>query len=490
MLLMAAAAVKAVKEALQTSGLLSKRYRIWDVSDLQSSDTQLIALAHYADGEMTSLTLSSSASAKTDSECILLNSAAQNLIDGRTCKAIPLTMMTSASPSSSASLESLLRSLAPHVLTENIIIIADTVPMRRDNDMCRSSSSASRANEVISAFFKAQQHRHHSHHHALPSVALPAKYEIVGDVVMLPNDEWLDAMLSQLDEKQTDALFASLLRECFPRCTRVARKAEIDSGPRRESRVRLLFPVRGQPHDTGPGSAGWVTVVENRVSFSFDITRVMFCSGNCTERMRMGRVAAAARAAPEHIVDLFCGIGYYTVPLLRFGHSASTAVACEWNPNSVLSLRCNLADAGIASSRVVILEGDNRQTVTQDMDDTADRVLLGLLPTSQMSWASAARVLKRSGGVIHVHENVHEASLQRASGASRSRCRDSSACWFANASDCETSFEAFVVRRFEEYFRQLRKPMRVMAEHTEVVKSYAPRVLHVVVDLRCIAADL
>ena len=49
----------------------------------------------------------------------------------------------------------------------------------------------------------------------------------------------------------------------------------------------MLMP--GQPSETGPKSEGWVEVIENNISFGFDITRVMFCSGNCTERMRMGR---------------------------------------------------------------------------------------------------------------------------------------------------------------------------------------------------------
>jgi hypothetical protein len=50
-----------------------------------------------------------------------------------------------------------------------------------------------------------------------------------------------------------------------------------------------LNPCKGQPQETGPESPGWVEVVENNISYGFDITRVMFCSGNCTERIRMGQ---------------------------------------------------------------------------------------------------------------------------------------------------------------------------------------------------------
>ena len=50
-----------------------------------------------------------------------------------------------------------------------------------------------------------------------------------------------------------------------------------------------LNPCKGQPQDTGPETPGWVEVMENNISYGFDITRVMFCSGNCTERIRMGQ---------------------------------------------------------------------------------------------------------------------------------------------------------------------------------------------------------
>ena len=51
----------------------------------------------------------------------------------------------------------------------------------------------------------------------------------------------------------------------------------------------MIFLYLGQPESTGPGSPGWVEVIENSISYGFDVTRVMFCSGNCTERIRMGR---------------------------------------------------------------------------------------------------------------------------------------------------------------------------------------------------------
>ncbi len=39
----------------------------------------------------------------------------------------------------------------------------------------------------------------------------------------------------------------------------------------------LFFSKTGQPLTTGPGTIGWNTVTENKISYSWDITRVMFC---------------------------------------------------------------------------------------------------------------------------------------------------------------------------------------------------------------------
>lgn len=69
----------------------------------------------------------------------------------------------------------------------------------------------------------------------------------------------------------------------------------------RDSQVQLL-----------KGDSGWVRHLEGGVVYSLDVTRCMFSSGNVTERTRMGKLAASG----ETVVDLFAGIGYYTLPLL------------------------------------------------------------------------------------------------------------------------------------------------------------------------------
>ena len=61
--------------------------------------------------------------------------------------------------------------------------------------------------------------------------------------------------------------------------------------------------------------------------------------------------------------------------------------------------------------------------------------------------------------MIHVHENVHENIL--------------------------SSWIEETILKFQNMFLECNKPMKITAMHLEKVKSYAPRVYHVVLDLLC-----
>ena len=168
----------------------------------------------------------------------------------------------------------------------------------------------------------------------------------------------------------------------------------------------------------------------------------------------MGTVAAAGQT----IVDLYAGVGYYTLPFLV--HAGATFVhACEWNPNSILSLKDNLRSNGVDSSRYAIHEGDNKNSVDK-VRGVADRVCLGLLPSSVTGWPLAVAAVKTSGGIIHVHENVVKKEINP---------------WVRDA-----------CKEFERLFKeQIGVSMQVLCTHVEIVKSYAPRIVHIVADLKC-----
>ena len=104
----------------------------------------------------------------------------------------------------------------------------------------------------------------------------------------------------------------------------------------------------------------------------------------------------------ETVVDLYAGIGYFTLPyLVKAG--AAHLHACEWNPHAAAALRKNLALNGVAD-RCTVYEGDNAKVAPARL---ADRVNLGLIPSSEAGWPVACRALKSDKpGMLHVHDNA------------------------------------------------------------------------------------
>ena len=273
---------------------------------------------------------------------------------------------------------------------------------------------------------------------------IPTKWEKLGDLALLPSESFRSETLWPRETR------ARLYRETAAALgvTRLARQAEVSQGPKRESRAELLW----DPERVG----GWTETKELGVWYGLDVTKVMFSSGNGTEKRRMGAMAAAG----ETVVDLFAGIGYYTLQMLRHAGVAKV-IACEWNPHSVEALRRNLERNGFGFDQCEVREGDNRRVAPAGV---ADRVLLGLLPDSERAWPTAVAALRDSGGVLHVHGNV-------AAGE-----------------------ESVWARRLEEEIAtraaELGREWSVRVEHVERVKWYAPRVRHLVADVRCVPARL
>ena len=175
------------------------------------------------------------------------------------------------------------------------------------------------------------------------------------------------------------------------------------------------------------------------------MTRCMFSSGNVNERRRMGEVTQEE----EVLVDLYAGIGYYTLPALVHG-GASLVHACEWNPEAIEALNWGLESNGV-EERCVVHEGDSRVT-SQLLEGVADRAFLGLLPSSEDGLEAALRVLRPDGGTLHIH------GLAPSSGH---------ASW---AEEVEASASAI-------------RPGSYNRSELIRVKSYAPHWDHVVLDL-------
>lgn len=77
--------------------------------------------------------------------------------------------------------------------------------------------------------------------------------------------------------------------------------------------------------------------------------------GNITEKIRMSKLSCRG----ETVVDLFAGIGYFTLPLLKHADAACVHT-CDWNEHAVEALKAG-AKRNSVEDRCHVHFGDNRE---------------------------------------------------------------------------------------------------------------------------------
>ena len=280
------------------------------------------------------------------------------------------------------------------------------------------------------------------------SEEIPTKFELLDDVAIVPSEAFSTdrvwrKVFSLGDRSPEHCVWRIITQHTGTQ--RVVKAARIDTGPMRESRAVLVYP-------RGNKQTCVVTVKQNRLLYRFDLTKCMFSSGNITEKQRVARF----NCRNEVVVDLFAGIGYFTLPYLV--HAKAMHVhACEWNPNAVSALRDNLA-LNCVTERCTVHVGDNKET-SKKFYGVADRVNLGLIPSSEAAWETALRVLKPSGGWLHVHENVNERGLHE--------------------------WKKYALQKLKRLSITVGRKWKFSCKHIERVKSYAPKLVHIVADIHC-----
>ena len=193
-----------------------------------------------------------------------------------------------------------------------------------------------------------------------------------------------------------------------------------------------------------------VVFTDHGMTYTFDAAKVMFSSGNITERRRIGNLDMR----DEVVVDAYAGVGYYTFPMLMHAGAAHVH-ACEINPASLAGLRAGAEANGIVG-KMTVHEGDNLASLAE-LKGVADRCHLGLLPSSEKVWEACLLALKPTGGTLHVHMNVEEERIE---------------AWVEQT-----------VNRFKQMTEAHQLGFEVRPHHLERVKWFAPRVRHVVLDL-------
>ncbi len=274
------------------------------------------------------------------------------------------------------------------------------------------------------AFYKKKQDLFHALQGKIPEECvhlIPRGWFLLGEVIVVKIHPDLKAYEQQIGQA---------LLDFYPRCCTVLADEGI-SGPIRE-------PVRRSI----AGNKTQTVHKENKVIFNLDASLVMFSPGNLTERIRMSRMGR-----DEYVVDMFAGIGYFTLPMAV--HSRPRKItAIELNPNAYHYLCQNIRQNHVEEIVEPVL-GDCAKMTPMGV---ADRVVMGMVQVTDQYLQKGISALK-PGGILHYHQTIASRMYPAAA------IRDVTQA--ASALDCRAEILNCVL-----------------------VKKYSPGVVHAVIDAR------
>ncbi|MCD6147339.1 MAG: class I SAM-dependent methyltransferase family protein [Thermoplasmata archaeon] len=250
---------------------------------------------------------------------------------------------------------------------------------------------------------------------------LPKKWEKFGDVLVIKFPGGFER------KEEVAKIYADVLK-----CRTVLEDVGGIMGVKRKPLVKHIY-----------GDKNAETIhVENKIKFMFDASKIMFSSGNVDERIRM----AHAGNEGEVVVDMFAGIGYFSIPIAVY--SKTEVYACEINDVAYNYLKKNIKLNNVEKN-VTALYGDCRDVAPRN---AADRVIMGYFKSKNFL-PYAMEVLRGGKGIIHYHTTCPKSSFP------------------------------------EEPFSDVKKAALDYGKSVEMVfhkkvKSYAPGIIHGVIDVK------
>jgi len=180
---------------------------------------------------------------------------------------------------------------------------------------------------------------------------------------------------------------------------------------------------------------------EHGCKFLLDVSDIMWSQGNKQERIRLVKIVKPK----ETIVDMFAGIGYFSIFLAKYC-KPKKIYAIDINPKAIEYLRKNIWLNNV-ENKIEILQGDCRK-FAKLLENTADRIIMGYLFKTEKFLPYALKIAKNNA-VIHFHRTVKEEEIEK--------MKD-----------------------------KIKKRFNVKVIKTKRVKSYAPKIWHVVFDLKMV----
>jgi tRNA wybutosine-synthesizing protein 2 len=187
---------------------------------------------------------------------------------------------------------------------------------------------------------------------------------------------------------------------------------------------------------------------EHGVIYRFDLTKIMFSKGNINER----KLLATFVKDNEVIVDMFAGIGYFSLPIAK-NSNPQRIYSIELNPLSYKFLVENIK-LNHLEDVIIPIFGDSMEEVLKLSKNgiIADRVIMGVLPAPKRSIKNALSLAKNDGTIYH----------------------------YEGIADKEKYIDLF--NGFNQ-IAELNKYTCKLISH-RFVKSYGPNLYHVVLDIR------
>lgn len=196
------------------------------------------------------------------------------------------------------------------------------------------------------------------------------KYKKIGDILILDNN-YSDNNFDELSKKYN---------------VKTIMKINHIQGTKREPVHQILY-----------GSSTETINKENGCLFKLDLSKVMWSKGNNNERLRIAKLVEDN----EKVIDMFAGIGYFTIPI-GVHANASSVIAIEINPNSYQFLCENIKLNKL--NNVIPVLGDCKDIAPEFK---ADRIIMGYVKTTHHYLKVAIDSLNE-GGILHYHETVPE----------------------------------------------------------------------------------
>ena len=320
----------------------------------------------------------------------------------------------------------------------------------------------------------------------LDSLVFPKKWDVYPPMVLFlayAFEGWNEI----LDDKEG---FYNHILKYFPSCTHIALNRPIEKFDvmRRPWNITPLYGDFGcTPQDNSSlddpywdttaenykridfKKGFWVSVIQNGIVQNWAPMYTMFLRGNIKEKKRVLEMPNVKNSV---VFDLYCGIGYFLLSYLAQG---CDAIFCwDINPWLIEGFRRSLSKypheiftkhdafdweyyklARARGIKVFIFCELNeyvkeRLLLFSNTSLDVKHINLGLLPTLRDTWETSKEIIERMSneGCVHIHENVHK-----------------------------DEFERFI-HNVEEKFGP-----SWSGKHLEKVKTFAPDVWHVVLDL-------